>query len=383
VSLSGPSSTRVIHRSASESSLRHPRPIRHIPSASRLAQNHPPSLKQPQQLGYHQRSISAGATPYPQYPSAAAVAAQYRLPPSQRIDYSSALFRNSAKALHAPSAWSALHPPTHHFRHTKSTSSLRTLAESNGSTASFATFRQLPQAPNPYLSHMHARRARTAGSASSYSSRSGGGHGVPAVAQSWTGPYQRGMTFASSRSSTPLHRMTSSHSSSSGSASGPGGKGSLTSEVLKEVDEEALGSGNNTPATSAFATATPGRSRSPTHGASRSTSRSPPASRSASSSRQRPQQRRDHSSSRSRSPSLSRSVTPSNIIESYMYRSGTPVISHTAPGGQTVQSRVGSEGEIRRLRSSKSDVDLSEGTMRKYSRGGSRKGKGKHVIVHF
>ena len=171
ISLSAPNNTRVIHRSASESSLRHPAPIRRIPSASNLTMHHPQSVKQPHQHGYHQRSISAGATPYPQYPSAAVVAAQYRLPPSQRLDYNTALFRNSAKAFQAPSAWSAIHPPTHHFRHTKSTSSLRALAQSNGSTASFATIRQLPQSQNPYLSHMHARRARTAGSASSYSSR--------------------------------------------------------------------------------------------------------------------------------------------------------------------------------------------------------------------
>jgi hypothetical protein len=375
LTLPGPSSDRIIHRSASESSLRHPRPIRRIPSASSLTsaatmqQYH--ALNQRRVL--HQRSASAG-NPYPQYPSAAFVAASYRLPPAQQLEYNMQLFRNSAKAFQAPSAWSAIHPPTHHFRHAASTSSLREMAQSNGSTASFATFRQLPVVQNPYLAHLHHRRARTAGSASSYSSRSGHVYQQPLYAQSWNGGVAhppRTMTFSASRASTPLHRKTSSHSSSSGGSAR--GKGSLTSEVLEEVDEEAI-----TPATE-LSSSSASRSRSPpragragssqqrSHSAPRSASasRSPPTSRSASASRVRDR-------STSRSPPQSRSSTPANerIIESYMNRSGTSLAS--APGGS---ARIGQDGKVRKV-----------GTAdRRQQSGGSKmeKGKGREIIVQM
>jgi hypothetical protein len=356
ISLPGSSKNQIIHRSASESSLRHPRPLRRIPSASSLTQHYQPaSLKQPQRLVHHQRSISASATMYPQYPNAAVVAAhtQYGRLVGQRIDYNTALLRNSSKAFQAPSAWSAIHPPTQSFRHARSATNLRALASANNSTASFATLRQLPTVQNPYLSHLQHRRARTVGSASSYSSRSANPYQQPKYAQSWNGGYtnQRTMTFAASRSASPaqpgssLHRKTSSHSSS-GSASGFG-KGSLTSEVLAEVDEEGLA---GTPATSVSVS----RSASPPRD---------PAAQSLSASRVR-----ERSTSRSRSPAQG------------------PV---SRGAGWPVQStgRVSPEGEIRKLRKVRSDADIADrpgGLKRKESTEGSRKGKGRgKQVVHF
>lgn len=374
----GPSHEKVLYRSASESSLRQPQPLRRMPSTSNLASvqamkqfnNQPMHHYHPRG---HQRSVSAESY-YPQYPSAAAA----RYAPNQPITYSMALLQNSQMAFNSPSAWRAVHPPPSHFRHAHSTGDLRALSRANSSVASFSTFHQLPVTQNPYLAHLQGRRARTMGSGTGSVTSSRSGH--QPYAQSWAGGYnghpqnKPSMSFAASRSTPVLHRKTSSHSSSNSSHAF--GKGSLTSEVLTEVDEEALGGG--------ILASTSSRSKQsgslPKGQLSKATMSSSQSSTSASSSRSAlatttPASSRSGSApaSRSRSPPQTRFYSPSHILDdSTPDRSASP----TGKGGPKGCKRVSPNGEVRKLKKLP-----KEGTKRTPSYKG--KGKARQLVVHL
>ena len=76
--------------------------------------------------------------------------------------------RMPSSASMAASAWHAIHPPRHHFRHTSNPGTL------GGTPADFATIRKVPMSPSPHIGYQRPR-ARTSASVSS-SSYSGTPH---------------------------------------------------------------------------------------------------------------------------------------------------------------------------------------------------------------
>jgi hypothetical protein len=175
--------TRILQSASSSSlNLAHPRPVRKLPSASNLMRSN-----QATRIGYHYRSTSANSF-YSSRPSSRA---------SSFNDLPAHVAAAASLTVPAPSAWKAIHPPSHHLHHSSSLPSLRTASSSTGSLAMIHQY-------GPYGS-----RPGTAGSNSS-------SRGSPQTA-SWT-HYK-------------THKRTTSSQSSSSSSS----------SRLEAVEEEAPG----------------------------------------------------------------------------------------------------------------------------------------------
>jgi hypothetical protein len=262
----GGSGSHQIHRSASHSTLTVPRrlvPLRRAPSA--------PTLAGEQHIIAHQRSWSASsAYPLHRSLSQASLAGRPLTPmgafsdPLHRVPAS--VYRQQMR-LASPSAWRAVHPPAHHFRHVSAAVALRPTTPTT-----FSTIRSLPQFQ---LHRQHSAaggafpgRARTAASVSASSLVGPGGAAMPGpYAASWahfparpppsssaSGP--PGSASAAMMAGGGLHRAGSSHGSS---GSGRGVGGSLTgtplhdhAEVDEDEEEDDCGSGSGSGAPSSF-----------------------------------------------------------------------------------------------------------------------------------
>ena len=119
----GGSGTHPIHRSASYSNLtvpRRPVPLRRAPSAPSLM----PTIAGEQRIVAHQRSWSASSA-YPLHRSLSQASLHRPLTPMAAAFSDSprrmpaAVYRQQMR-LASPSAWRAVHPPAHHFRHVSS-----------------------------------------------------------------------------------------------------------------------------------------------------------------------------------------------------------------------------------------------------------------------